>query len=429
MPEQPDHSREHRAVWRLGCLFAVLYFVQGLAEPAEGLIAQPVRSLLTSWQQTPGQIAQFMAVVGLPWAIKPLYGLLVDCVPLLGSRRRSYLVLASAATAGSLFWLAAAVPGFGQTQRLLTLLLIPTVAVAVADVVADALLVEQGRPLGLTGRLQSIQWAAMYCASVLAGWLGGRLSAVKRQDLSFLICGIGAALTCAVAVLWVRDQPADDTGAGQAPGSSPHHDSSGDWRTRVRLLGQTLVSPTFLQISAFLWLWNFNPFSSTIQHLYLTTYCGLDEEHYGQTVSLFSLACVAACLLYAAMCRRLPVTWLLPVCILSGVLSTVVYLVVDDYQSACVASVVSGLAYMLGNLIQLDLAARLCPAAVAATFFALLMSISNLAIIVSTSVGGVLYETWSAGRTPAEAWSRLVLLGAATTALCCGLLPWFRQRT
>ena len=33
-------------------LFGMLYFVQGIVEPTEGLIAQPVRSLLKSWDHT-----------------------------------------------------------------------------------------------------------------------------------------------------------------------------------------------------------------------------------------------------------------------------------------------------------------------------------------------------------------------------------------
>ncbi len=65
-------------------LFGTLYFVQGIAEPTEGLIAQPVRSLLKSWNQNAAQINTFMALMALPWAFKPLYGLLTDFVPLAG---------------------------------------------------------------------------------------------------------------------------------------------------------------------------------------------------------------------------------------------------------------------------------------------------------------------------------------------------------
>ncbi|NJO35293.1 MAG: hypothetical protein HC869_21590 [Rhodospirillales bacterium] len=40
------------------------------------------------------------------------------------------------------------------------------------DVITDAVMVENGRALGLTGAFQSVQWAAVYTASVLVGILG-----------------------------------------------------------------------------------------------------------------------------------------------------------------------------------------------------------------------------------------------------------------
>ena len=113
MKEDSGNKTSRLTAIHLGLLFAVLYFVQGLAEPGEGLIAQPVRSLLNGWKKSPGEITQFMAIVSAPWAIKPIYGLLIDFVPLFGSRRRNYLLLATLMTAVSLFCDDGAVLEFG----------------------------------------------------------------------------------------------------------------------------------------------------------------------------------------------------------------------------------------------------------------------------------------------------------------------------
>ena len=40
-----------------------------------------------------------MAVLALPWSLKPLLALLSDFVPLFGSRRRSYLIVSTAVAA------------------------------------------------------------------------------------------------------------------------------------------------------------------------------------------------------------------------------------------------------------------------------------------------------------------------------------------
>lgn len=150
-----------------------MYFVQGVAEPTEGLIAQPVRSLLKSWGYSAAAIAGFGALLAFPWWIKPIYGLLSDFVPIGRTRRRSYLLLTSAATVLSLGYLYVLPLPHGAYLQLLLLLLIPTVGVAFSDVVVDALMVEKGQPRGLTGLLQSVQWAALYGGSKAAGMSGG----------------------------------------------------------------------------------------------------------------------------------------------------------------------------------------------------------------------------------------------------------------
>ena len=76
----------------LGALFGLLYFVQGIVEPTDGLLSQPIKSLLRNWGYSAASTAWFISVLSIAWAIKPLYGLLTDFVPLAGSRRRSYLL-------------------------------------------------------------------------------------------------------------------------------------------------------------------------------------------------------------------------------------------------------------------------------------------------------------------------------------------------
>src|SRR5688500_9511052 len=135
----------------------------------------------------PTAIGAFMGALSIPWLLKPLYGLLADFVPLRGTHRRSWLLLWTAATTLGLV-LAWALPEAGQVWLLWLLLLVPTVGIAFSDVVVDALMVETGKPLGLTGRLQSVQWACLYGASIGTGVFGGWLSSTGRQPLGFLIC-------------------------------------------------------------------------------------------------------------------------------------------------------------------------------------------------------------------------------------------------
>src|SRR5262245_48511205 len=89
-------SRRRRSLIGLGALFGLLYFVQGIVEPTDGLLSQPIKSLLRNWGYSAASTAWFIAILSLAWAIKPLYGLLADFVPFAGSRRRGSLLLTTA---------------------------------------------------------------------------------------------------------------------------------------------------------------------------------------------------------------------------------------------------------------------------------------------------------------------------------------------
>jgi MFS family permease len=147
-----------------------------------------------------------VALLGLPWTIKPLFGLLSDFVPLFGSRRRNYLLLANGAAAVSLFLLAFVPIEPGSLWLLFALLLPTTMAIALGDVIVDALMVEKGQPLGLTGRFQSMQWAAANAALLLTGVLGGYVAQERLQSLAFGLCGALWLFAFAVAWRYAGDQ-------------------------------------------------------------------------------------------------------------------------------------------------------------------------------------------------------------------------------
>jgi MFS family permease len=385
---------------RLSALFGVLYFAQGIAEPSEGLIAQPVRSMLADWSLSAASIGVFAWAMSLPWWLKPLYGFLSDFVPIAGLRRKSYLLLASGAASAGLLLLFWWQPQPGSLSRLLAWLLVPTVGVAMADVVVDALMVEKGQPLGLTGRLQSIQWSAMYAATIITGSLGGWLSEQKLQSWGFLICGVALLPTVAL-VLFIRE-----------PSSIAPRDS---WRSESKSLFTSLRSPSLLAMCGFLLLWNLNPFSTSVLQLYMTSELAMTEQFYGHTVSLQAVAALVASVAYGFYCRRVPFPWLVHGSIVCGILATIGYWWMHDEPSAIVVSFLVGFAYMTGSLIQLDLAARTCPVTAAASVFALLMAVANVGLSLSHLFGGYLYDAGAIWWDRATSFRLLVGIGRTIT--------------
>jgi predicted MFS family arabinose efflux permease len=389
---------------RLGFLFGGIYFVQGIGEPTEGLIAQPVRSMLKGWGHGAQDIAAFAALLSLPWSLKPLYGLISDFIPLAGYRRKSYLVTTSVLCIVSLLALYLFPVPFGAHRLLLLWLVVPTLAVAFSDVVADGLMIDEGQPRGLTGRLQAVQWTAMYAATIVAGSLGGYLSQNGHESVGFLICGALAILTLASSIFLVRERQ--------------HSARPSGLREAFRSLSGAIRSPAVLSVAGFLFLWNFNPFQHAVLYVHMTDSMGMSEQFFGHTVSILSIASIAACVAYGFYCKRMTPRALVHLSIVTGILATLAYFVMVDEATAILATVVVGFTYMTGTLIQLDLAARTCPPETAATIFAFLMALTNLSTSLSTWLGGVWYDAWKLSYGADTAFKLLVVVGASTTAVC-----------
>src|SRR6266571_5582401 len=174
----PFHTPEGK---RLAVLFAIVYFAQGMWY----LPVQVVTVVLKDRGLSAGQVADFFAITIIPWLIKPAYGLLSDFLPLFGYRRKSYLLLTSAAA--GLAGLALGLTGEHSYWRMAYLFTLMAVGLAFTDVLVDALMVENGKPLGLTGAFQSVQWGAITTAAILVGVIGGYLAEHRRLHAAFFI--------------------------------------------------------------------------------------------------------------------------------------------------------------------------------------------------------------------------------------------------
>ncbi len=390
---------------RLALLFGVIYFVQGIGEPTTGLISQPTKSLLRSWGLGAEEIAGFMLVVGFPWYIKPFFGLFTDFMPILGSRRKSYLLLSTMVAALGLILAGVMDLPHGSTTLLMILLLLPCAGVAFTDVVADALMVEKGQPLGLTGRLQSVQWGALYTAGILTGVIGGFLSEHKLQQLGFIICGALTLVTFTIALLVVKEDRTAKIDAASA-------------KATLRVTWSTIRNGYIVPVAIFLFLLNFNPFSSDVLYVHMTEAMGLSEQFVGNTYSVGSVASILGCVVYGAVAPRIKLRPLIHISLVTMVLCSLGYWGLSGEVSAMVIAALVGFFYMITTLVQLDMAARYCPPESAGTVFALLMSLSNLSVSLSSRVGGGWYEGWKADWGAERTFDVLVAIGAGFTAAC-----------
>jgi hypothetical protein len=203
-------SRFHllRTIRRAWLPLLIVYFAYG----ALGLI-DISRDLWVkeSLQLSPADLASLGVWLALPWTIKMVFGQLVDSLPIAGSQRRAYLLVGAALMASGLLTLAGAAGGWlaflPPTGLYVLGSLLLVVGTVVQDVVADAMSAEVvertdefGTPrpdaevradLGMVQLLGRISLSlGMLSVAGLSGWLASFLSRETVLLLGLAVPGI-----------------------------------------------------------------------------------------------------------------------------------------------------------------------------------------------------------------------------------------------
>jgi MFS family permease len=377
-------------------LFGVVYFSQGMYY----ILVQPLNLFL---KETLGlsaaQVGTFGWITLAPWVIKPVYGLLSDSVPLFGYRRKSYFILSCSVAAAAGFLLAVqGTPGYWTLALLVTLI---ALGVAVTDVLTDAMMVESGKPIGLTGAFQSVQWAAISVATILVGLVGGYFAQRHNLQGAVAVAAVFPLLALVMAIAFVHEVPAK-------PGPEELREA---WQGIRSAIGDR----TMWVVAGFLFFWTFSPSIGIPLFYYQTDTLKFSQQFIGMLGSLGAGAGIIGAALYAPLSRRVPLRRIIVWSIGVAVVGTLTYLVYRDARSALIIDTVFGGIAMITQLAFLDLAAKACPKHAEGTFFALLMSVYNLGTQGAQITGGWLYD--SIGYTP------LVLISAAMTAMAWLLVP------
>jgi len=383
---------------RLAVLFGIVYFAQGMAY----LPDQTVTIVLKKRGLSASQVAGFHWIVTIPWLIKPVYGLVSDFLPLFGSRRRNYLFLTSGTAAAAAITLALLpLHPYWTLAALVTLFWL---GIGFTDVLTDALMVENGKPLGLTGAFQSVQWGFINAALLVVGVGGGWLAERRALGGAFGLVACFPIIALLMAAFVVRE-------------ARVRRDREAFLRTWAAIR-EALRERDVWIVTGFILFWTFSPSFGPAFLYYQTDLLHFSQQFIGFLASLGAGASIIGAFIYAPISRAWPLKRVINASIGVAVLSTLAYLVYRGPASAIAITVIFGCVGMVTQLSFLDLAAKSCPLRVEATFFALLMSIYNLGAKSSEYVGATLYEML--GYMP------LVLISAGVTALTWLLVPLVR---
>ena len=188
-------------MWPIATVMATGIFATTFVQ-TQSLAYLPFNHLLAKMGYNSDTAASFLALCILPWSLKIIAGVLVDGLPLFGSRRKAYLLLS--ALAASATWLVMACMR-AQYYPLLVLAISMNAAIVFGSTASGGLLVEAGQLFGASGRLSSLRVFAQTLGSALSLYIGGELAEYTMGGHHPLLAtGVVAIipLACMFLVAW-----------------------------------------------------------------------------------------------------------------------------------------------------------------------------------------------------------------------------------
>ena len=165
---------------------------------------------------TPAEVAEIGFWLGLPWSMKMVAGTASDHYPILGSRRKAYLLLGAFCSLVGYASLATLVSAKGD---FLLAMLMVTIGFMIQDVVADALSVEVAQNEEELKQIQALGRMALLLGGIsvgyLGGWLAGEIGVRKVFGLAMVL-----PLLVVASVYWLpAERPPRQSATGEDPGA------------------------------------------------------------------------------------------------------------------------------------------------------------------------------------------------------------------
>ncbi|WP_205370565.1 folate/biopterin family MFS transporter [Thermoleptolyngbya sp. PKUAC-SCTB121] len=395
----------------------LVYFVQGILGLARLAVSFFLKDDLAL---SPAQVSALLGVAAIPWMIKPLFGFMSDGLPIFGYRRRPYLILSG--VLGAIAWVAMSTVVHSAWAATLAIAL-SSLAIAVSDVIVDSLVVERARleSSKTSGSLQSICWGASALGGLITAYLSGFLLERFSVQTVFAITATFPLIVSLVAGL-----------IDESPVMQP-----ADWsaiRSQVKDLWAAISQKSIWLPTAFLFLWQATPTAESAFFFFTTNDLGFTPEFLGRVRLVTSLASLLGIWLFQRFFRTVPFRtffgWTIVISTLLGM--TMLLLVthanraigIDDHWFSLGDSLILTVMGQIAYMPVLILAARLCPPGVEATLFALLMSITNLAALVSYELGaGLMHWLGVTEDNFSNLWL-LVIITNLSTLLPLPFLGW-----
>jgi MFS family permease len=334
--------------------------------------------------------------ITLAWLIKPLWGYLID------SSKFSKKTWILASLIGSLFF--ALLLGLLHYLPLIWLIIcmaVTNINTAIRDVGVDGIMCVEGKKAKITGRIQSLQWGFLTIATIITGFLGGYLAEHYNYQMGYLIL---IPIYISIIAIVMNHKPSKVT------------------KSNINLrqtLKQLFTDTHLLLVGLFIFLFNFSPSFGTPLIFILQDKFHWSKQFIGTMDAISAGMGLIGAGLYFYYSKKLNLhKWLLTSVFISALI-TLCYLFYTPI-TAIVYKISMTIVNMFIFLLIMDFMAKNTKAGLEATSFALLCSISNLAVTCNGFTGSFLF--------PILGLQGLIIISAMTSFLCLPLIPYLKLK-
>lgn len=363
--------------------------------------------MMDTVQVTPAQMAAIFGVVSIPWCLKPVFGFISDSYPILGYRRKPYMIMASYIS--STMWMI--LPFCTEEFTITMVMTLSSAGLCFADVMADSLLVEAVRTEKATdkGTLQSWSWISRFSGGLVASVLGSiAYDRVGHNGVFWLNSMVPVAIACIACLI---SEQRDIT-------PSIHN-----VQKTVKLLTKAIRQPGINRPAMFIFLICVTPGYGGAMTFFYERELKFSPNEFGMLDVMGHVVSIVGIYIYKKWLRnvsfqRIFATALIISFLLENTLLLLVFHInrtmgIPDFVFAVIERVVITLVGQFVSMPMVVLGAQLCPIGVEGSLYALLMSITNIGGVVSEEWGSLLTSMFGiTGTNFVNLWKLILLCNA-----------------
>ncbi|MCM8782496.1 MAG: MFS transporter [Candidatus Omnitrophica bacterium] len=357
----------------------------------EGL---PSQSLFYYFKETlhfsPEKIMIISSIITFAWLIKPPIGYIID--NFFDKKRWIFISLALDIILVLLLGLM-----YMPIFVLVCILLLNSANAAFRDVAVDGIMCVEGKKYNATGRIQSIQWISISVAGMLTGVGGGYIAQRWSYRAAFLLL-VPVYIMVGIIAHFYRE----------------HEGSYGKCHsTFLTDLKKIFADKRMVIVGSFIFLYKYSPSFGTPLFYIQRDVFKWGRIWIGFLGTIGTIFGIFGSLIYYKMSQKINIKKWLLFSVFVGAATTVSYLYYTP-TTAVIYEVIYNFMGMFIFLMVMDFMARNSVSGLEATSFALLCSVSNLAMVASNLTGAYLL--------PVVGLKWLIVISALTSFLCLPLI-------